>query len=140
VQAQGVRTVFTSFWWEWQQPTPAEKFEFRILDYIQQQMCSRDLRMSVVLDGDKTPAWVAERYPGGMFRDVLNETRGAASFNHPDALALVHAWHDAVLARLAQNNASCIHAIQPSFNNLYEAKYTEVGTLQPPQQANASCA
>lgn len=45
------------------------------------------------------------------------------------ALQLVHHWQDAVLARLQANNATCIHSVQPSFNNEYEAKYTQVASL-----------
>ena len=37
------------------------------------------------------------------------------------------AWHEAVLARLAANNASCVHSVQPSWNNEYETKYSQVG-------------
>jgi hypothetical protein len=96
------------------------------MDYIQQSVCKQNLKLAVVLDGDSTPAWVAARFPDGVMRDVLNLTRGTASFSHPGALEMAHAWHDAVLRQLAANNASCIHSIQPTFNNQYETKYTQV--------------
>lgn len=41
----------------------------------------------------------------------------------------MHRWQDAVLARLQANNATCVHSIQPSFNNEYETKYTQVTCL-----------
>lgn len=125
-QDQGVGIIFISVRWKWQQPDP-EGFDFTVMNYVQEQVCGQGLKLAVVLDTDATPTWVARRFPDGVLRDVLNLTRGAATFNHAGALELAHAWHDAVLRQLAANNASCIHSIQPSFNNEYESKYSQVG-------------
>ena len=127
LQEQGVQTIFVSFMWKLQQPTPRGGFNFRVMDYIQKTVCAQGFKLAVVLDTDATPPWVAKRFPDGVMTDVLNLTRGTASFNHIFALELAHSWQDAVLARLAANDASCIHSIQPTFNNQYETKYTQVG-------------
>ncbi|EFN52310.1 hypothetical protein CHLNCDRAFT_58911 [Chlorella variabilis] len=125
VKEQGVQTIFVSFMWKLQQPTPRGGFNFRVMDYIQKIVCAQGFKLAVVLDTDATPPWVAKRFPDGVMTDVLNLTRGTASFNHIFALELAHSWQDAVLARLAANDASCIHSIQPTFNNQYETKYTQ---------------
>jgi len=101
-------------------------YDFRVQDFVQQQVCSRGLRFAVLLDAQETPAWVLEKFPDAALVDGRGEARKDVSFAHPEAMQLVHAWHDAVLARLREVNASCIFAIQPSFNNEYETKYTQV--------------
>ena len=105
--------LFTSLKWFFQQPTP-DTFSFRVLDYIQQTVCSLGLKLAVVLDAQANPPWVLAKLPGAKNVDAWGNHRGAVSFSHPGALALVHAWQDAVLGRLAANNASCIHSIQPT--------------------------
>ena len=57
--------VFASFQWRLQQPTSGSKFSLRAMDYVQQAVCSRGLRLAVVLDGAAPPPWLAKLFPDG---------------------------------------------------------------------------
>jgi hypothetical protein len=118
--------LFVSFRWADQQPTP-DAFDFKVMDYVQQTACSRGLRLIVIFDARASPAWVFDKYPEAGLVDADGDVRKEISFSDGGAMQLLHDWHEAALARLAAANASCIHSIQPTFNNQYETKYTQVG-------------
>ena len=125
MQEQGVGILFTSLKWFFQQPTP-DTFNFRVLDYLVQTACSQGLQLSVVLDAQANPPWVFDVVPDAGVVDSKYIGHRSISFNHPAVMQLVHAWYDAVLARMAELNATCIHSVQPCFNNEYETKYIQV--------------
>jgi len=121
-----VGIIFTSFRWGDQQPTKTEGFDFRLQDYVQRTVCSRGLKLAVLYDATATPSWLLEQYPDAVLVDAYDVVRRDVSFHHADAMQHVHEWLGAALAQLASVNNSCIHSIQPSFNNEYETKYTQV--------------
>jgi hypothetical protein len=125
LQEQGVGVFFASFkWWEQQeQPGP---YDFRLMDYVQQTVCVGGMKLAVLLEAHYTPPWVFERFPDAAQVDAKNNTMKEISFNHAGAMHLLHSWHEAALAQLASINASCIHSVQPTFNNEVETKYTQV--------------
>ena len=65
-------------------------------------------------------------HPDAGLVDADGDVRKEISFSHAGAMQLLFGWHEAALSRLAAANASCIHSIQPTFNNQYETKYTQV--------------
>lgn len=129
--------IFTSFRWGDQQPTKAGGFDFRLQDYVQRTICNRGLKLAVLYDATATPGWLFEQYPDAALVDAKEVVRRDMSFHHTDAMQLLHEWLGAALAQLASVNNSCIHSIQPSFNNEYETKYTQVC---PQQGAHAAAA
>lgn len=124
VQSQGVNILFVSFRWMDQEPAPGA-FDFRVMDYVQQAVCSSGLQLIVILDARASPAWVFDQHPDAGLVDADGDVRKEISFSHGGAMQLLHAWHEAVLARLAAVNASCVHSVSPTFNNQYETKYTQ---------------
>lgn len=132
-QEQGVGVLFISVKWFFQQPSP-DAFNFRVMDYVVQTVCGQGLRLSIVLDAQANPPWVFDVVPDAGLVDSKGIGYRTISFNHPAVMQLVNAWYAAVLVRLQQLNATCIHSIQPCFNNEYETKYIQVGAwkLQRP--------
>lgn len=99
------------------------------MDYVVQTVCGQGLRLSIVLDAQANPPWVFDVVPDAGVVDSKGIGHRSISFNHPAVMQLVHLWYDAVLARLQQLNSTCVHSIQPCFNNEYETKYIQVGGL-----------
>ena len=125
-QDQGIDFLFVSFKWQDQEPTQG-KYRFEVQDFVQREVCGRGLKMAVVIDAQQTPKWVLQKFPNARQHNSRDSVRSDISFNDPNAMQLMYQWQDAALERLAELNASCIHSIQPSFNNEYETKYTQVG-------------
>lgn len=129
-QEQGVGILFISVKWFFQQPTP-DTFDFRVMDYLIQTVCSQDIKLSIVLDAQANPPWVFDLVPDAGVVDSKHIGYRSISFNHPAVNQLVHAWYDAVLSRMVELNATCIHSVQPCFNNEYETKYIQVSCVCP---------
>lgn len=124
IKEQGVGILFISVKWFFQQPTP-DTFDFRVMDYLIQTVCSQDIKLSIVLDAQANPPWVFDLVPDAGVVDSKHIGYRSISFNHPAVNQLVHAWYDAVLSRMVELNATCIHSVQPCFNNEYETKYIQ---------------
>ena len=125
LQAQGVSIFFASFKWE-EQNEQAGAYDFRLMDYVQQTVCGQGMQLAVLLEGHCTPPWLVEQLPDAGQVDARGETRPEISIAHELAMQHAYNWHEAALAQLASINASCIHSVQPTFNNEVETKYTQV--------------
>ena len=125
LQAQGVGIFFASFKW-WEQNEQPGAYDFRLMDYVQQTVCGQGMQLAVLLEGHYTPPWVTEQLPDAGQVDARGETREEISIAHERAMQHAYNWHEAALAQLASINASCIHSVQPTFNNEVETKYTQV--------------
>jgi beta-galactosidase GanA len=75
MQSQGVNILFVSFRWMDQEPTPGV-FEFRVMDYVQQAVCSSGLQLIVILDARASPVWVFDQHPDAGLVDADGDVQG----------------------------------------------------------------
>lgn len=113
--------IFTSVKWADAEAAPGV-YSFAAQDFVQRAVCSRGLKLILLLDASALPAWLLAQHPGAAAVDALGERRGGMSFLHQSARALFYRWADASLARVAEVGGACVHSLSIAFDNEHERK------------------
>ncbi len=84
--------------------------------------------MDLVVDLRSAPDWVFQKYPGCFSVDSTGRKyEKALSMFHKEANVAALGFLRNVSEHLAKKFEGCMVGIQPTYNNEYEAKFTQVG-------------
>jgi beta-galactosidase len=120
LQAAGFNAVASYIPWLWHQPTP----DISDLDGHSHPMRNLAAFLDLAADmgflliprpgpyimaetiNEGIPPWVFQQYPAAAFVDQTGKTQNVASYLHPDFLAAIEGWYEAVFAVLAPRQST----------------------------------
>ncbi|GFR43114.1 hypothetical protein Agub_g4115 [Astrephomene gubernaculifera] len=125
MKANGIKTVVFSESWDWAEPEQG-KIRFAYLDGLMTCACKNaEIKVDFIFDLLQPPKWIYQRYPDARAHDADNRTYAWMSWFHQLSNKEARRFLGASATYLQQNYPGCIQAIQPVYNNEYEAKYTQ---------------
>ncbi|GLC41864.1 hypothetical protein PLESTM_001259400 [Pleodorina starrii] len=125
LEATGITTVIFSSPWDWFQP---EERTSRLahLDALANATCqSTMLKVAFILDLVRAPDWVFNKWPEARAMDSHERSYKLLSWFHSEANQLAVGTLKDVVTHLVNAHPGCITAVQPVYNNEYEARYTQ---------------
>ncbi|KAG2487833.1 hypothetical protein HYH03_013550 [Edaphochlamys debaryana] len=126
LESAKIKTVMFSIGWNDMQPAE-NSTRIDYLDQLVGTVCSTTkLRVMMVVDLLRPPGWVRDRFPDSSPSDASGRLyTGHISWFHELGIKRGLAFLDVVARHLAGTYSGCAVAIQPVYNNEYEAKYTQ---------------
>ncbi|KAG2429362.1 hypothetical protein HXX76_011128 [Chlamydomonas incerta] len=125
MQAAGVKTVMFSLEWGWAERSEGQ-FNWAHVDLLAGTVCnSTTLKMAMIVDVLRAPAWLFVKWPHSRSFDAHGRNYSHMSWYHAGANEVALDRLRQVATRLSGKWGSCAVAIQPAYNNEYEAKFTQ---------------
>ncbi|KXZ54054.1 hypothetical protein GPECTOR_5g162 [Gonium pectorale] len=125
MQAAGMKTVVFSATWAWTEPEE-KKPRIDYINWLMDCACkTSELKVDLILDMVTAPAWLWTRYHDAAAYDSEGRNYTRISIYHPLSGVVGRRHLEAISSHLAKTYPGCAVAIQPVYNNEYEAKYTQ---------------
>ncbi|KXZ41551.1 hypothetical protein GPECTOR_399g226 [Gonium pectorale] len=125
MEATAFTTVVFSAAWSFTEPEEGRP-RIEYINWLLDAACKNtQLKVDLILDMMEAPMWIWQRYPDAAAYDTDGRNYTRPSWFHPLTGDAIRRHLEAVSLHLAQNYPGCAVAIQPVFNNEYEAKYTQ---------------
>ncbi|KAG2425719.1 hypothetical protein HXX76_013561 [Chlamydomonas incerta] len=125
MQATGIKTVVYSISWQWAEPEQG-KVRTEYISWLLDAACKNTgLQVDLIVDLLNPPDWMWRLYPDARPFDSDGRNYTRLSWFHPLGNKAALTLLGAVATHLATNYPGCAKAIQPVYNNEYEAKYTQ---------------
>ncbi|KAG2489740.1 hypothetical protein HYH03_011847 [Edaphochlamys debaryana] len=125
MEAAGITTVAMSTQWDFIQ---AEEGPLKLdyLSWLVESACTNtQLKVAFIVDLVRAPAWLFGKFPDAKAMDSHGRSYQLLSWFHDDANAVAMEVLRDVTTHLVNSHSRCVTAVQPVFNNEYEAKYTQ---------------
>ncbi|KAG2452940.1 hypothetical protein HYH02_002277 [Chlamydomonas schloesseri] len=121
----GLTGVLFSSPWSWfEQEQGTIRYDY--LDWVAEAACSNTgLKVAFILDMVRAPAWVFAKWPDARAADSHGREYQLLSLFHEEARKLAMQVVGEVTKHLVDTHRDCVVAVQPVFNNEYEARYTQ---------------
>ncbi|KXZ46504.1 hypothetical protein GPECTOR_43g941 [Gonium pectorale] len=122
----GISAVVYSIVWKSMEPEEG-KIQWEQLAWLMNTTCHNSpLKVDVIVDMLHGADWVRARYPTSWPVDADGRPyEHRISWYHQPVNEAALRFLDSIVKYLAKNYAPCAAAIQPVYNNEYEAKYTQ---------------
>ncbi|KAG2425720.1 hypothetical protein HXX76_013562 [Chlamydomonas incerta] len=121
----GLTSVMFSSPWSWFELEQGS-IRFDYLDWVAESACSNTgLKVAFLLDMVRAPAWVFKQWPDARAADSHGRKYELLSWFHADARKAALQVVSEVTKHLMDTHRDCVVAVQPVFNNEYEARYTQ---------------
>eukprot|EP00198_Chlamydomonas_reinhardtii_P010301 XP_001699638.1 predicted protein [Chlamydomonas reinhardtii] len=116
--------LFSSPWSWFELEQGAIRFDY--LDWVAEAACSNTgLKVAFLLDVVRAPAWVFAKWPDARAADSHGRKYELLSWFHEEARKQALQVVAEVTKHLVETHRDCVVAVQPVFNNEYEARYTQ---------------
>ncbi|PNW81738.1 hypothetical protein CHLRE_06g258226v5 [Chlamydomonas reinhardtii] len=125
MQAAGIKTVMFSLEWGWFEQAEGQ-LNWAHVDLLAGTACnSTKLKVAMIVDVLRAPGWLFRKWPHSRSFDAGGRNYSHLSWFHAGANAVALDRLQQVATRLSGQFGSCAVAIQPAYNNEYEAKFTQ---------------
>ncbi|KXZ54056.1 hypothetical protein GPECTOR_5g164 [Gonium pectorale] len=125
MEATGISTAVFSSPWDWFEQEEG-KIKYDYLDWVMQTTCQNTkLKVAFILDMVRAPAWVFTKFPDAKAMDSHYRQYQLLSWFHAEAHKVAQETLRNVVSHMANSYRECLSAVQPVYNNEYEAKYTQ---------------
>ncbi|KXZ54055.1 hypothetical protein GPECTOR_5g163 [Gonium pectorale] len=125
MQEAGLKTVVFSAHWDWTEPADNQT-RYEYINWLMDAACMNTrLKVNLVLNVMNPPSWIWDRYPDARAVDADGRAYSHISWFHPLSGEAARRHLEAVSSHLARRYPDCAVAMQPVYNNAYEAKFTQ---------------
>lgn len=120
-----VTTVQFSMPWDWLQQEE-QRIRYDYVSWVVESACENtNLKVALVLDLARAPQWLFAKYPDARSKDSHGRSYELLSWSHEEANKAALGFLGDIAGHLAQTHRGCVTAMQPVYNNEYQAKYTQ---------------